>query len=291
MAAASPMKFSEFVTRFGTQQACREYLAQQRFPKGFVCPVCGCHSFYFVGTRYQYQCKQCRRQTSVTAGTVMHKTHLPLTIWFWAMYLCATDKRGISAKQLATQLELSYKSAWYLLKRIRIAMKKRDESYVLSNLIEMDDAFIGGPKHGGKRGRGTSNTKIIVALSKTTAGAPKFLRIQRIADMTATTVQHFVNQHIAQGTTAETDAYSTYGALSGLVCQQTIYTPNTVALKWLHTAISNLKSFLLGTYHGRCTNVQSYFDEFCFRFNRRAFHHQLFPRLARAVATSCVLLG
>lgn len=85
-----------------------------RFPEGFVCPKCGCHEYYYLSTRHTCQCKNCRRQTSVTSGTVMHRTHLPLTVWFWAIYLCATDKRGISAKGLARQLDLSYESAWYL---------------------------------------------------------------------------------------------------------------------------------------------------------------------------------
>ena len=95
--------------------------------------------------RHSCQCKSCRRQTSVAAGTVMHRTHLPLTIWFWAIYLCATDKRGISAKGLARQLELSYESAWYLLVRIRSAMQDRDQNYMLEGLIEMDEAYLGAP--------------------------------------------------------------------------------------------------------------------------------------------------
>ena len=104
--------------------------------------------------------------TSVTAGTVMHRTHLSLVLWFWAIYLCVNDKRGISASQLAKMLENGYESAWYLLKRIRKAMGQRDAKYLLSGLMEMDEGFFGGRKSG-KRRRGTAQKKVIVALSKT----------------------------------------------------------------------------------------------------------------------------
>ena len=124
MAKAAQISFKDFRTRFATEAACRKYMFEVRFPNGFVCPKCGCRKYYYLSTRYTCQCKSCRRQTSVTAGTVMHRTHLPLTVWFWAIYLCATDKRGISAKVLARQLELSYESAWYLLVRIRGAMQE-----------------------------------------------------------------------------------------------------------------------------------------------------------------------
>ena len=118
MSKAAQITFKDFRTRFATEDACRDYLFQERFPEGFVCPKCGCREHYYLKTRRSCQCKRCRRQTSVTAGTVMHRTHLPLTVWFWAIYLCATDKRGISAKGLARQLEISYESAWYLLVRM-----------------------------------------------------------------------------------------------------------------------------------------------------------------------------
>ena len=147
MAKAAQISFKDFRTRFATEAACRKYMFEVRFPNGFVCPKCGCRKYYYLSTRYTCQCKSCRRQTSVTAGTVMHRTHLPLTVWFWAIYLCATDKRGISAKGLARQLELSYESAWYLLVRIRRAMQEHDQGYLLwvlqnaPQLSETDEAW------------------------------------------------------------------------------------------------------------------------------------------------------
>lgn len=114
MAHAENITFEEFRTRFSTEESCRAELFRLRFPNGFFCPKCGCTEYYPVRGRNAFQCRACRHQTSVTAGTVMHRTHLPLTVWFWAIYLCATDKRGISAVQLSRTLNICYESAWYL---------------------------------------------------------------------------------------------------------------------------------------------------------------------------------
>ena len=142
MAHAEKITFQEFRTRFSTEESCRAELFRLRFPNGFVCPKCGCTEYYPVRGRNAFQCRACRHQTSVTAGTVMHRTHLPLTVWFWAIYLCATDKRGISAVQLSRTLNICYESAWYLLHRIRCAMAQRDENYALSGIVEMDDGYV-----------------------------------------------------------------------------------------------------------------------------------------------------
>ena len=151
MARAESITFEEFRTRFSTEDICRAELFRLRFPNGFVCPKCGCTEYYPVRGRNVFQCRACRHQTSVTAGTVMHRTHLPLTVWFWVIYLCATDKRGISAVQLSRTLGICYESAWYLLHRIRAAMGKRDEKYELSGIVEMGDGYIGRVTRNGRR--------------------------------------------------------------------------------------------------------------------------------------------
>ena len=137
----------------------------------------------------------------------MHRTHLPLTVWFWAIYLCATDKRGISAVQLSRTLGICYESAWYLLLRIRAAMGQRDEKYVLSGIVEMDDGYLGGASHSGKRGRGTDKAKIVVALSKTENGAALFTRMQVVEDVTSKTLQQVVGKAVATGSKIECDGY------------------------------------------------------------------------------------
>ena len=289
MAKGEQITFKAFRTRFATEESCRSYLFAQRFPEGFVCPRCGCREYYVLKTRQTCQCKQCRRQTSVTAGTVMHRTHLPLTVWFWAIYLCATDKRGISAKGLAGQLGISYESAWFLLARIRRAMHERDQRYLLNGLVEMDEAYLGAPKRGKKRGRGTERGKMAVAVSKDEKGRPQFLRLQMIPDVTTATLQRVVEDHIEVGSAIECDGLRSYAGLKNVTVNAAKY--ETGDLVWVHTAIGNFKAFLLGTYHGSCGDYQPYLDEFCFRFNRRSNPAELFSRLSRAVASSCALLS
>lgn len=290
MAQAERVTFREFQARFGTEENCRAYLREQRFPKGFVCPNCGCVEAYEISTRRTFQCKNCRKQVSLTSGTVMHHTHLPLTVWFWAIYLCANDKRGISAVQLSATLEISYESAWYLLRRIRKAMGQRDENYQLAGFVELDDAYLGGPKKDGKRGRGTTKPKMVVGLSLKD-GKPRFLRLELVNDLKNETLTEFANTHLEAGAQISSDGYKSYQKLGDFSATQQNFSPTSDHLKWLHKAISNLKAFLLGTYHGRCTDFQDYLNEFSFRFNRRFFNNQLFARLLRATATSCVLLS
>ena len=173
-------------------------------------------NIYPVRGRNAFQCRACRHQTSVTAGTVMHRTHRPLTVWFWAIYLCATDKRGISAVQLSRTLNICYESAWYLLHRIRRAMAQRDEKYALSGIVEMDDGYVGGATHNGKRGRGTDKAKIVVALSKTENGAALFTRMQVVEDVTSKTLQQVIGKTVATGAKIECDGYRSYRNLSGV---------------------------------------------------------------------------
>ena len=288
MERAESITFEEFRTRFSTEESCRAELFRLRFPNGFVCPKCGCTEYYPVRGRNTFQCRACRHQTSVTAGTVIHRTHLPLTVCFWTIYLCATDKRGISAVQLSRTLNICYESAWYLLHRIRVATGKRDGNYELSGIVEMDDGYVGGATHNGKRGRGTDKAKIVVALSKTENGAALFTRMQVVEDVTGGTLQQIVDETIAPGSKIECDGYRSYRNVSGVALDAKKYESGD--LHWLHKTISNLKAFLLGTYHGRCQQLQAYLDEFCFRFNRRKTGDQIFIRMTRAIATSCGLL-
>ena len=148
--------------------------------------------------------------SAIPAGTVMHRTRLPLTLWFWAIYLCATDKRGISAVQLSHTLGICYDSAWHLLDRIRTAMGQRDEKYLLSGIVELDDGYVGGPSHNGKRGRGTDKAKIVVAVSKAENGVPLFARMKAVENVQGKTLQEIIDQYFAPNTKVECDGYRSY---------------------------------------------------------------------------------
>ena len=144
------MNLKEFMDRFQTEEDCREHFFRIKWPDGFKCPKCGHEKYSFIKYRNLYQCLQCGHQASLTAGTIMHKSHMGLREWFLAIHLFTHDKRGISAMQLCRNLGTSYQTAWTMLQKLREAMGSRDEEYILRGIVEMDDAFFGAPTKGGK---------------------------------------------------------------------------------------------------------------------------------------------
>ena len=273
--------------QYSTEKQCREYLASLRWKSGYICPKCSCRHAYRLANG-RYQCTKCRHQVSVTAGTVLHKTHLPLTQWFLAFYFVCQDKRGISAVQLAAMLGTTYKTAWSMLRRIRAAMGQRNELHQLSGVIEFDDAYFGGPTAGKKRGRGTEKAKVFVALSLNERGNPCFLKMQVTPNIKQASVKKFARAAFADGSVIHSDGYRSYiPALTGYTHEYKSYDPNSGLLHWLHVVISNAKAFILGTYHGLPKkHLQSYLDEYSFRFSRRYFGGALLDRLVLAVALS-----
>jgi len=282
------MSFQEFCDMFPTEEACREKLFQTRWPKGFVCPKCGSKEYGYHEKKKVYQCKAryCHHQASLTAGTIMEHTRLPIKIWFWAIFIMATDKRGSSATYLSIALKIRYKSAWLLLQKLRSAMGTRDARYLLEGIVEFDDTYFGGRRPDGKRGRGTSKTKVLIALSKDEEGKPQHLKMRVVPNLRSKTVGAFATEAIAQHSVVETDAYRSYRKS---LCDQfkhvwQIFDADKQMLVWLHTIASNAKSFVKGTFHGLDElHLQRYLDEFCWRFNRRYRGDRLFFDLLRTV--------
>ena len=270
--------------RFATEELCREYLAKVRWPEGFVCPKCGGRRYCKLSNGL-YQCSNCRRQTSVTAGTFMHRSHVPLTKWFLALYLVTQDKRGISAMQLAFSVSVNYKTAWLMLRRIRAAMGKRDGMHLLGGIVEFDDTYIGSTTTGKKRGRGTEKAKVFVALSLNEKGKPEYLKMRVTDNIQGDSVKAFAKGAIRSDAMILSDGYVSYiPGLKDFNHQPEIYDSDSRILRWLHTIISNAKAFIQGTYHGLPQKyLQSYLDEFCYRFSRRNFGAKLFDRLAIAM--------
>lgn len=291
MAKQESIGFLDFKNKFNREEACREHLFKMRWPDGFKCPRCGHDRCYVVSTRNLYECTECHYQASVTAGTVMDKTRIKLQIWFWAIYLVGKDKRGISATMLSRELGLNYKSAWFLLHRIRKAMADRDSEYNLSGIVELDDAYFGSSDEGGKRGRGTDKAKVVVGLSLNSAGRPQYIKMQVVDDLKRETIAEFAHNNILAGSTISSDAYRSYYQLikEGYKLEAKVFNPkeNPEHLKWLHTIVSNAKAFINGTFHGLDKkHLQQYLDEFCFRFNRRWFGGELFNRIVNACIIS-----
>lgn len=291
MAIQESLTLLEFQNRFGTEEACEEHLFHMRWAKGFVCPKCGHTEYFNIKSRHLYQCKKCNHQASVTAGTIMEKTKTPLVKWFWAMFLMGEDKRGCSALYLSKQLKIAYSTAWAISHKIRSAMGERDTMYVLEGTVELDDAFFGGAREGSKRGRGTDKTAVLVGISLDANGKPKFVKMCAVENVKGETLKQFASKNIRVGSFIKSDGFKSYNTLcgAGYLHEGKAFNPeeDSEHLKWLHIVISNAKAFILGTYHGLDTlHIQSYLDEFCFRFNRRFFSTQLFNRIVNACAIS-----
>lgn len=281
----------EFQKRYQIEEDCEKKLFELRWAQGFVCPICGHQEYYRVTQRKLYQCKRCRHQTSLTAGTIMHNTRTSLLLWFWAIYLVSTDKRGVSALSLSKKLGLSYWKAWTMLHKIRHAMKNRDAAYQLAGIVEIDDSFFGSSITGrSKRGRGTSKTAVIVEAS-THGDAIGFAKMTVVDKVDSTTIGHLIKRDIREDQSVKTDGLPVYTIVSKSGhnhIQEIVKGKNAhEVLKWTHILISNAKSFIIGTFHrfGK-KHLQAYLDEFCYRFNRRKWELQLFDRLATACVNS-----
>ncbi len=260
MAKQEPINLLQFQKKFNSEEACHQHLFKMKWPNGFLCPECSNSQAYEIQTRTLplYECTECRHQTTVKVGTILEKSRIDLVKWCWAIFLVAHDKRGVSATYLKEELELSYQTAWTIHHKICKAMGDRDASYTLSGLVELDDAFFGAPTEGGKRGRGTDQTKVLVGLSLNKQGAPQYLKMKVIPDVKGITLMEFAEKNIVPGSTINSDAYSSYFALAKSYDHQPLkfnVVENPDHLKWIHTIISNAKAFIGGTYTGWMLNI------------------------------------
>jgi predicted RNA-binding Zn-ribbon protein involved in translation (DUF1610 family) len=273
-----PLSRAQFEARFPDDAACADYLARRRWPEGFVCPACGgAKGWALKGKRFTWECAACGKQTSVTAGTVMHRSHLPLKTWFLAAHIVTSHSNGISALQLQAQLGLgSYKTAWLLLHKLRRAMVDPDRS-LLEDLVEVDETGIplrrkDDPPASG-RGRSAVGKMLVAgAVELSPEGQPRRIRLAPLADFSAATLKPFVAAVAAPGATVITDGWSGYARLPGHLHDAKVVGGMAahVILKWTHRVFSNLKRWGLGVFHGlRRPHLQRYLDEFVFRWNRR----------------------
>jgi transposase-like protein len=271
-----PRSLLEFQRRFPDEAACRGYLFASRWPDGFCCPGCGGGEIGLEHRRGVWQCRRCGRQTSLTAGTTLHKTRLPLTVWFWAAYLVATHGPGISALQLQRQLGLSrYETAWLLLHKLRRAMVA-PEREPLRGEVEVDEGFLGG-RDRDLRGSRQRNGKPLVGVAvEVRGGGSGRLRLQLLADASAASLTEFVLANVAADAIVHTDGWAGYSLLGAAGYdhrprkQRARFPDREWLLPRAHRALSNLKTWLQGTHHGVSPkHLQVYLDEFVFRHNRR----------------------
>ena len=287
-----PMSLMEFQRRFSTEKSCRQHLFRLRWPDGYMCPRCGHTKYSFHGTRNLYQCKSCKYQVSVTAGTVFHKTRTPLRKWFWMIFLMARQKSGISMLSLQRMLGIkSYKTVWVMGHKIRKAMAHRDAYYRLAGLIEMDDTYFGSSKPG-RRGRGAGGKAAVVVAVEIEDSKPRFATMRQVGRLSAAEIHTTFTEHLQEDWVVRTDGWPSYGIFDSAQGEhQPVITGsgrNAVKLlPWVHTLIANVKGNIRGVYHGVSSkHLGHYLAEFCYRFNRRYWESQMFDRLLVACLNS-----
>jgi len=270
---------------FPTEQACRDYLVRLRWPEGIRCPDCGVAEIWSMAPPF-YRCAQCTYDFTVTAGTLFADTHKPLRLWFEAIWYITSQKSGASALGVQRVLGLgSYRTAWNWMHKLRRAMVRpgRDK---LGGIVEVDETFLGAPQPG-KRGRGAAGKTLVVIAAQVDGGKIGRIRLARVADASAASLDPAVCQAIEPGARVQTDEWQGYSGLRALgydhevICRADHLQDNL--LPRANRIASLLKRWLLGTHQGavRPAHLDYYLDEFTFRFNRRTSRSRglLFYRL------------
>ena len=274
--------FLTWQQQFSTEEDCLAYLKKMKWPNGFICPCCGNEQNYEISRRRLYECTHCKKQTSVMAGTLFHGSHISLIKWFWAIYFLGSDKGSISALRLSKLIEVNWRTARLILRKIRVAMGHRDSLYQLSGTIELDDALVGG-RQKGKRGRGASGKTSVLIACESCEKKAGFIAMEAVSSVCHLSVDEFVRKHLKRGQEVHSDALPALNIIDQTQHYEARVTPSHLVdewLPWVHIAIGNLKTFLLGTFHGVSgKHLQEYLDEFSYRFNRRFVEKQIPNRL------------
>lgn len=271
-----PNTYGEFTEMFPNDAACAAFLERLRWTEGFVCPVCQTASTPWKESCGRLLCPICHHQTSMTAGTIFDKTRTPLKIWFEAAWHLTTAKGGMSAKTLERTLGIRYRVAWTMLQRFRVAMVNTERK-PLSGNVEVDEALVGGVQQGSKRGRGSSKSVVVIAVEIKHPKGFGRVRMRHIPDASGNSLLPFVRDVVAPGAVVFTDGWSGYNRLPehGYTREITVLSssgdPAHVSMPGVHRISSLLKRWILGTHQGSVDpdHLQSYLEEFTFRFNRR----------------------
>lgn len=285
-----PRNILEFEKQFTSEDACREYLFQLRWPDGFRCPRCQ-HQEAWKTSEYLYYCIKCKHKTSVIAGTIFQDTSKPLKVWFYAMWYVTNQKQGVSALGLQRMLGLgSYRTAWSWLHKLRCAMVRpgRDR---LSGVVEVDEAYIGGAKPG-KRGRGAAGKALVVIAAQKDGKRIGRIRLKHVADASAKSLNEAVKESVECNSIVRTDDWNGYNQLQKLGYRHDVIRKTSDVgenlLPSANIVISLLKRWLLGIHQGavNISHLDYYLDEFTFRFNRRTStsRGKLFYRLVQQAA-------
>jgi Zn ribbon nucleic-acid-binding protein len=273
------MSMHEFMNRYGTESQCADALERARWPAGFRCPRCEVADHYRVrqDARILFQCRACRHQTSLTAGTMMDSTKLPLRVWFLAMYRISQAKTGISALSLMRELGVSYRSAWLINQKIMATMAHNDEAAPLQGDVLVDDAYLGGELPG-VGGRGSPNkVPFVAAVSLDETGRPMGVKMSPVKAFTTKAITDWARKNLKPGTNVLSDGLNCFAGVIDAGCAHSYIVvgqrkPREIpALGWVNTVLGNLKTAINGAHKAFKFRKYAahYLGAFSYRFNHR----------------------
>jgi len=280
----------EFDRLYGSEEKCREALFSWRWPHGFECPACGGTAHCELERRGLLQCNACRTQTSLTAGTIFAGTKLDLIVWFRAMFHMTQTKQGISALELSRRLDVSYNTAWSLHHKLKQVMLERERKAPLDGRVEMDDAYLGGERSGGKRGRGSPGKTLFIAAVETRDGKAHRVKLRRIKRFTKKHIAKVTAEIVQVGGRIVTDGLGCFRGVQAVGCaHEPIITGSGrkaarhPAFNAVNTVLANVKTAIAATFRaGARKHAPRRLAEFAYRFNRRYDLPAMIPRLGWA---------
>ncbi len=277
-----------FDQQFPNDDTCLDFLFKSRYPKGVLCPKCQkITRYYRIKNRKVYQCEFCSNTISPTAGTIFHKSDTPLRSWFHAIFLMASTKTGISAKQLQRELGVTYKTAWRIFRQVR---KLMDENVnPLAGQVEVDETYIGG-KHAGTRGRGASGKTVVAGLIERQGNAIAKV----VPDVKTRTLLPMIWKNVAQNSTVFTDELLSYNHVAKLGYAHEVvqhcakqYVRGNAHVNTVESLWSTIKRGIDGVNHSVSPlYLQSYLDSYVFRYNHRKDETPMFLSLLERVCST-----
>ena len=254
------LSMSEFIHRYSTEAKCYRALYKWRWPEGYRCPACAgrARSRFRRGDAIYYQCRACRHQTTLTAGTLLEGTKLPLRTWMLAMHLLTSTKTNLAALELMRHLGVNYKAAWRLKHKVMQAMTEREDSRKLQGFVQLDDAYLGGERNGGKPGRGSENKQAFVIAVQTDEHLerPTFAVIEPVRSFDNASLNDWITRRLAPECEVYSDGLACFRRLEDAGHAHTTLdtgggraATEVAGARWVNVVLGNLKRAISGTYH------------------------------------------
>ncbi len=300
------MNLFEFTANFSSEEACRLHFKEQRDKQGVICK-CGHTEFYWIKSRWSYECKNCRSRISLRSGTIMENSNLSFMIWYKTMFLMTATKKGFSTKEIQRQLGMKrYEPVWAMVHKLRKAMGNRDDKYTLEGMIEMDEGYftIEASQHNHKTqkaGRGSKTKANVMVMAESTVledvetgkieRHSRYFKAKVLDNHQAESLDKaFKNAIAEEEVIVFTDQSTSYVNIANYVeihmSEKSNEKTTKETLKWVHIAISNAKRNFAGNHHKiKKKYLQLYLNEFVYKLNRRYFGDKIFDRLIIASIT------